>query len=111
MSYTGLLNESSTTTYTNVSASDDLTVGSSLRNLGVLTQMGPAIFTGSLNGLLTAIANGADLTYTYDGTSKTFTIQINNNSITNSKLTNSSITLDGQAISLDSSYTTPLLRC
>ena len=70
MSYIGLLNESTTTTYTNVSASDDLTIGSSLRNLGVLTQMGPAIFSGTLTGLLTAVANGSDLTYTYDATSK-----------------------------------------
>ena len=85
MSYIGLLNEISTSTYTNVSATDDLTVGSSLRNLGTLTQIGPATFSGTLTGLLTAVANGADLTYTYDASSKTFTIQINNASISNSK--------------------------
>ena len=86
MSYIGLLNESITTTYTNVSASDDMTIGSSLRNLGTLTQVGAATFSGSLTGLMTAVSNGLDLTYTYDPTLRTFTIQINNGSITNSKL-------------------------
>ena len=51
MSYIGLLNESHMTTYTNVSASDDLTVGTSLRNLGSLSQTGAATFSGSLFGL------------------------------------------------------------
>ena len=83
MSYIGLMNESISSTYTNVSASDDLTIGSSLRNLGSLTQVGAATFSGSLIGLLTAVSNGADLTYTYTPASTTFTIQINNNSITN----------------------------
>ena len=109
MSSIGLLNKISTSTYTNVSATDDLTVGSSLRNLGTLTQIGPATFSGTLTGLLTAVANGADLTYTYDASSKTFTIQINNASISNSKLANSSITLNGLSMSLGTSYTIPLL--
>ncbi len=47
MSYIGLLNESIFSTYTNVSASDDLTVGSSLISLGLLSQIGPATFSGS----------------------------------------------------------------
>ena len=85
MSYIGLLNESLMTTYTNVSATDDLTVGTSLRNLGTLTQVGAATFSGALNGLLTAVSNGTDLTYTYNAATKTFTIPINNGSITNSK--------------------------
>ena len=50
MSYIGLLNASQMTTYTNVSATDDLTVGNSLRNLGTLTQVGAATFSGALNG-------------------------------------------------------------
>ena len=86
MSYIGLLNENLVTTYTNVAAADDLTVGTSLRNLGTLTQVGAATFSGALNGLLTAVSNGTDLTYTYNAGTKTFTIQINNGSITNSKL-------------------------
>ena len=86
MSYIGLLNESQMTTYTHVSSTDDLTVGTSLRNLGTLTQVGAATFSGSLNGLLAAVSNGTDLTYTYNAATKTFTIQINNGSITNSKL-------------------------
>ncbi len=65
-----------------MSASDDLTIGSSLRNLGI--------------GLLTAVSNGAHLSF-------------NNNSITNAKLLNLIITLGGQAMNLDSSYITPLL--
>ncbi len=110
MSYIGLLNEISISTSTNVSATDDLTVGSSLKNLGALTQIGPATFSGTLTGLLTAVANGADLTYTYDASSKTFTIQINNASISNSKLTNITINLNGQTMSLGSTaYTIPLL--
>ena len=108
MSYIGLLNESQITTYTNVSASDDLTVGSSLRNLGTLSQIGPATFSGALNGLITAVANGMDLTYTYDGPTRAFTIQINNNSIPNYKLANPTINLDGQVLNLGSTYTTPL---
>ena len=108
MSYIGLLNESISSTYTNVSASDDLTIGSSLRNLGSLTQIGAANFSVSLSGLVAAVSNGADLTYTYTPASKTFTIQINNNSLTNAKLINSIITLDGQAMSLGSTYTTPI---
>ena len=83
MSYMGLLNENLVTTYTNVAAADDLTVGSSLRNLGTLTQIGAATFSRSLTGLLTAVSNGADLTYIYNPPSKTFIIQINNVSITN----------------------------
>ena len=77
MSYIGLMNESISSTYTNVSASDDLTIGSSLRNLGSLTQIGAATFSGSLSGLVAAVSNGADLTYTYTPTTKTFNIQIN----------------------------------
>ena len=108
MSYIGLLNESISSTYTNVSASDDLTIGSSLRNLGSLTQIGPATFSGSLIGLVAAVSNGADLTYTYAPASKTFTIQINNNSITNTKLLNSSILLNGQVMALGTTaYTIP----
>jgi hypothetical protein len=110
MSYIGLLNESHMTTYTNVSASDDLTVGTSLRNLGTLSQIGAATFSGSLIGLLTTVSNGSDLTYTYTPTTKTFNIQINNGSITNSKLSNSSIIIDGQAMTLGASYTTQLQR-
>ena len=106
MSYIGLLNESHMTTYTNVSASDDLTVGSSLRNLGTLSQIGAATFSGSLIGLVAAVSNGADLTYTYTPATKTFNIQINNGSITNSKLSNSSIIIDGQLMTLGASYTT-----
>ena len=109
MSYIGLLNESISSTYTNVSASDDLTIGSSLRNLGSLTQIGAATFSGSLSGLVATVSNGADLTYTYTPASKTFTIQINNNSINNAKLINSIITLDGQAMSLGATYTKQLL--
>ncbi len=86
MSYIGLLNESAMTTYTNVSASDDLTVGTSLRNLGTLSQIGAATFSGSLIGLLTTVSNGADVSFTYTRATKTFNIQINNGSITNSKL-------------------------
>ena len=108
MSYIGLLNESAMTTYTTVSASDDLTVGSSLRNLGILTQVGAATFSGSLIGLVAAVSNGADLTYTYTPATKTFNIQINNGSITNSKLSNSSIIIDGQIMTLGASYTTQL---
>ena len=91
MSYIGLLNESHMTTYTSVSASDDLTVGTSLRNLGKLSQIGAATFSGSLIGLLTTVSNGADVSFTYTPTTKTFNIQINNGSITNSKLSNSYI--------------------
>ena len=42
MSYIGLLNESIVTTYNNVLATDDLTVGTSFRNVGTLTQVGAA---------------------------------------------------------------------
>ena len=105
MSYIGLLNESQMTTYTNVSATDDLTVGTSLRNLGTLTQIGAATFSGSLSGLLAAVSNGTDLTYTYNPGTKTFTIQINNNSITNSKLLYSTIVINGISISLGNSIT------
>ena len=108
MSYIGLLNESHMTTYTNVSASDDLTVGTSLRNLGTLSQIGAATFSGSLIGLVAAVSNRADLTYTYTPATKTFNIQINNGSITNSKLSNSSIIIDGQLMTLGASYTTQL---
>ena len=75
MSCIGLLNESQITTYTNVSASDDLIVGSSLRNLGTLSQIGSATVSGAVNGLITAVINGTDLTYTYDGPTRTFTIK------------------------------------
>ena len=109
MSYIGLMNEQIATTYTNVSASDDLTVGSSLRNLGTLSQIGPATFSGALNGFITAVTNGADLTYTYYGTTRTFTIQINNNSIPNSKLANPTINLNGQVLNLESTYISPFL--
>ena len=50
MSYIGLINETLVSTYNNVSATDDLTVGTSLRNLGTLTQIGAATFSGALNG-------------------------------------------------------------
>ena len=86
MSYIGLLNENLVTTSTNVAAADALTVGTSLRNLGTLTQVGAATFSGSLNGLLAAVSNGTDLTYAYNAATKTSTIQINNGFITNSKL-------------------------
>ena len=105
MSYIGLLNETLVSTYNNVSATDDLTVGTSLRNLGTLTQIGAAKFSGSLSGLLAAVSNGTDLTYTYNATTKTFTIQINNGSITNSKLLYSSIVINGISISLGNSIT------
>jgi hypothetical protein len=108
MSYIGLLNESHMTTYTNVSASDDLTVGTSLSNLGTLSQIGAATFSGSLIGLLTTVSNGADVSFTYTPATKTFNIQINNGSITNSQLSNSSITIDGQLMTLGASYTTQL---
>ena len=69
MSYIGLLNESLITTYTNVSASDDLTVGSSLRNLGTLTQIGDATFSGAINGINTGVNNTdnlqPDMTFVY----------------------------------------------
>ena len=58
MNYIGLLNESHMTTYTNVSASADLTVGTSLRNLGLLSQIGPPTSSGSLLGLLTTVCHG-----------------------------------------------------
>ncbi len=108
MSYIGLLNESHMTTYTNVSATHDLTVGTSLRNVGALSQIGAATFSGSLNGLLASVSNGADLSFTYTPTTKTFNIQINNGSVTNSKLSNSSIIIDGQSMTLGASYTTQL---
>ena len=108
MSYIGLLNESHLTTYTNVSASDDLTVGTSLRNLGSLTQIGAATFSGSLIGLLTTVSNGSDVSFTYKPTTNTFNIQINNGSITNSKLSNSFIIIDGQLMTLGAAYTTQL---
>ena len=78
MSFIGLMNASISSTYTNVSASDDLTSGSSLRNLGTLTQVGAATFSGSLIGLLTAVSNATDLIYTYTPASNTFTFQIKN---------------------------------
>ena len=54
MSYIGLLNETSMTTYTNVSATDDLTVGTSLRNLGTL----PSIDTsGGQDGVIRLASN------------------------------------------------------
>ena len=59
------MNESISSTYTNVSASDDSIIGSSLRNLGSLTQVGAATFSGPLIGFLTAVSNGADLSFTY----------------------------------------------
>ncbi len=71
MSYIGLLNESHMTTYTNVSASDDLTVGTSLRNLGSLSQIGAATFSGSLIGLVAAVSNGADVSFTYTPATRT----------------------------------------
>jgi hypothetical protein len=96
------------TTYTNVSALDDLTFGTSLRNFSLLSQIGPATVSGSLIGLLTTVTNGSYLTYTYTPATKTFNIQISNGLITNSKLSNSSIIIDGQLMTLGASYTTQL---
>ena len=65
MSYIGLLNESQMTTYTNVSATDDLTVGTSLRNLGTLTQIGTATFSGGITGITTSmVSEGINLYWT-----------------------------------------------
>ena len=50
MSYIGLMNETLVSTYTNPSATDVLTVGPSFKNLGTLTQIGAATFSGSLSG-------------------------------------------------------------
>ena len=65
MSYIGLLNETSMTTYTNVTATDDLTVGTSLRNLGTLTQIGTATFSGGITGITTSmVSEGINLYWT-----------------------------------------------
>ena len=65
MSYIGLLNETSMTTYTNVSATDDLTVGTSLRNLGTLTRIGTATFSGGITGITTSmVSEGINLYWT-----------------------------------------------
>ena len=65
MSYIGLLNETSMTTYTNVSATDDLTVGTSLRNLGTLLQVGTATFSGGITGITTSmVTEGTNLYWT-----------------------------------------------
>ena len=65
MSYIGLLNETSMTTYTNVSATDDLTVGTSIRNLGSLLQVGTATFSSGVTGITTTmIPEGTNLYWT-----------------------------------------------
>ena len=65
MSYIGLLNETSMTTYTNVSATDDLIVGNSWRNLGTLTQIGTATFSGGITGITTSmVSEGINLYWT-----------------------------------------------
>ena len=46
MSYIGLINVQITTSDSNVSASDDLTIGSSLRNLGTLNKSDRLPFQG-----------------------------------------------------------------
>ena len=106
MSYSSLLNE------TNVDvdnlASDTLSIANSFSSIGSTT-INNTILTGSLSGLATSVANGSDLTYTYNPTTKTFTIQINNNSITPSKLLNASLILNGTTMTLGGTYTIPLL--
>ena len=101
MSYISLLNE------TNVDvdnlASDTLSIATSFSSIGSTT-INNTILTGSLSGLATSVANGSDLTYTYNPTTKTFTIQINNNSITPSKLLNASINVNGTIMNLGSNY-------
>ena len=73
MSYIGLLNETSMTTYTNVSATDDLTVGTSLRNLGTLTQIGTATFSGGITGITTSmVSEGTNLYWTLVRFNNTF---------------------------------------
>ena len=53
------------TTYTNVSATDDLTVGTSLRNLGTLLQVGTATFSGGITGITTSmVTEGTNLYWT-----------------------------------------------
>ena len=65
MSYIGLLHETSMTTYTNVSATDDLTVGTSLRKLSTLTQIGTATFSGGITGITTSmVSEGINLYWT-----------------------------------------------
>ena len=65
MSYIGLLNESQMITYTNVSATDDLTVGTRLRNLGTLTQIETATFSGGITGITTSmVSEGINLYWT-----------------------------------------------
>ena len=66
MSYIGLLNETSMTTYTNVSATDDLTAGTSLRNLGTSTQIiGTATFSGGITRITTSlVSEGINLYWT-----------------------------------------------
>ena len=107
MSYISLLNE------TNIEVdnltSDSLSIVNYFSSLGG-TSINNTIFTGSLTGLATSVANGSDLTYTYSSTTKTFTIQINNNSITNSKLQYSSVNLMGLTMDLGTTaYNVPLL--
>ena len=53
------------TTYANVSATDDLTVGTSIRNLGSLLQVGTATFSGGVTGITTTmIPEGTNLYWT-----------------------------------------------
>lgn len=85
MSYISLLNE--TTVEVDNLSSDILSIATSFSSLGSTT-INNTILTGSLSGLATAVSNGGDLTYSYNPTTKTFTIQINNASISNTKLIN-----------------------
>jgi len=65
MSYIGLLNETSMTNYTNVSATDDLTVGTSIINLESLLQVGTVTFSGGVTGITTTmITEGTNFYWT-----------------------------------------------
>ena len=80
MSYIGLLNESQMTTYTNVSATDDLTVGTSLRNLGTLTQIGTATFSGGITGITTSmVTEGTNLYWTLVRFNNSFALMTTDN--------------------------------
>ena len=61
------------TTYTNVTATDDLTVGTSLSNLGTLTQIETATFSGGITGITTSmVSEGINLYWTLERFNNTF---------------------------------------
>ena len=93
MSYISLLNE--TTVEVDNLSSDILSIATSFSSLGS-TIINNTTLTGTLSGITATTANGSDLTYSYNPTTRTFTIQINNASITPSKLSNG--TAQGQIL-------------